>query len=123
MSGREGFSLIEVVVAMVILAFGLLAMAATTGSILTRTRIAARRTERDAAVQYAIEELRGGGYATIGARCGAFDRQIGGYVVTCDFTPLSGTLARLRFVSSGPGYTGGSWSTDATDTLSVDVAR
>jgi prepilin-type N-terminal cleavage/methylation domain-containing protein len=55
---RDGFSLVEILVALVILTIGILGMAGTTGYLATRVKHAGAATERAAAVQQVAERLR-----------------------------------------------------------------
>ncbi len=56
--GDEGYSLVELVVAMLILTVGILAMAATTAYVIQATAASEFETQRAAAFQSAIEEAR-----------------------------------------------------------------
>ena len=55
---REGFSLVELVVAMLILTVGLLAMAGATAYVVRATTLSELETKRAAAYQSALEEVR-----------------------------------------------------------------
>ena len=55
---EDGFSIVELLVALVILSVGLLSMAATTGYVATQVRAGDLRTERAAALQQVIENLK-----------------------------------------------------------------
>jgi len=55
---EHGFSIVELMVALVILTVGLLSMAATTGYVATQVRAGDLRTERAAALQQVIENLK-----------------------------------------------------------------
>ena len=59
-SGRDrgGFTLVEVIIAITILAFGLLGMAGTTALVVRQVTLADVATERSAALQTTIESLR-----------------------------------------------------------------
>ena len=56
--GLEGFTIVEVIIAVVILAVGLLGMAATTVLVVQQTAIADVATERSAALQSTIERIQ-----------------------------------------------------------------
>ena len=58
MEPERGFSIVELLVALVVLTVGLLSMAATTGYVSTQVRAGDLRTERAAALQQVIENLR-----------------------------------------------------------------
>jgi len=57
-SRREGFTLVEVIVAIVILAVGLLGMAGTTAVVLRQLTVADLSTQRAMALQTTLERLR-----------------------------------------------------------------
>lgn len=72
--GRDGLTLIEVIVAMLVLTVGLLALAAGTGFAIRNVEVARVETNRAAAKQSAIESLQAtpfddvtGGSETVGA--------------------------------------------------------
>ncbi|MGH7475366.1 MAG: type IV pilus modification PilV family protein [Longimicrobiales bacterium] len=120
----EGFSLVEVVVALLILSVGLLAMAGTTGAIFTQIRVAERRTERVSAVQAAIEEVRTSAWTNLPTACTNLNRQIGQYTITCSSTLPATNLVRLNFISTGPSYSSGSgWQMNVADTFQIQIAR
>ncbi|HEX7089571.1 MAG TPA: prepilin-type N-terminal cleavage/methylation domain-containing protein [Longimicrobiales bacterium] len=60
-----GFSIVELMVALVILTVGLLSLAATTGYVSTQVRTGDLRTERAAALQQVIENLRATPFANL----------------------------------------------------------
>lgn len=70
---RAGFSLVEVVIAIVILAVGVLGLAGTTALVVRQVTLGEMTTKRAAAFQTAIEQMRaleweeiGGGSTTVG---------------------------------------------------------
>src|SRR5690606_10051411 len=79
LAARDGFSLVEVLVATVILAVGFLAMAATTGAVLNRIRAAGLETERAAAVQQITERLRSAPFGTVQPKDESDPVVVGGY--------------------------------------------
>ncbi|MGH7483062.1 MAG: type IV pilus modification PilV family protein [Longimicrobiales bacterium] len=120
---EDGFTLIEVIVALLIMTVGLLALAGTTGAIFTQMRIAERRTERMTAVQQVAERFYAISPADLETECSALNEQIDAYTVTCD-GEWSGNLYELRIVSVGPGYrTGTGWRNDVADTFAVFLSN
>jgi prepilin-type N-terminal cleavage/methylation domain-containing protein len=120
---RQGFGLIEVIIAMLILSVGVLAMGASTGYILNQIRASELRTERMIIVRGAAERIQSMAWEDIVAGpCQqpllATDR----YSVTCTVT-LMGSRAHVRLISSGPGFTGGRVQTTAVDTTMLSIAR
>jgi len=57
-AGREGFTIVEVVIAIVILAVGLLGLAGTTVLMIKQTTLADVTSDRAAVLQSAIEQIR-----------------------------------------------------------------
>ncbi len=57
-SGRAGFSLVELVIAIVILSIGMLALAAGSGYTTVELRSSALRTQRAAVISSTIEQIR-----------------------------------------------------------------
>lgn len=122
--GREGFSLLEVVVALLIFTVGVLAMAGSTGAIFTQLRVADRRNERAAAVQYAAEGLRAVDFDQLPSVCGVLDEQVGEYALRCATDANESNLTDLYIISSGPGYASGQgWRTDVVDSTLIAIAR
>jgi Tfp pilus assembly protein PilV len=118
-----GFSLLEVVVAMLVLTIGMFAMAATSGYMSIQVRVADLQTERAAAVQEAVEQIRGTRFADIESRTEAHALEIGAYQVWWDVERDGFSLLHLNVHSSGPGYvTGQGWSAAVVQTSRVSVA-
>lgn len=100
-TSRGGFSLIEVIVAMLILTVGLLALASGTGWILRSTEGARVDTVRAAALQSAVEEVRGltpaelndGGTLTLP----------GGYTATFEAVGQTTNSVQVQIVLTGAG--------------------
>jgi prepilin-type N-terminal cleavage/methylation domain-containing protein len=122
---RNGFSLIEVIVAMVILSVGILAMGASTGFVLTQVRAAELRTDRMTAVQQAVERLRGVDWDDLEAVCGSQSFTLETFTVSCSVSSPPGAihLKRVQLVSTGPGYRGGKLVRNVADTTAMGVAR
>jgi prepilin-type N-terminal cleavage/methylation domain-containing protein len=124
MAGRQGFSLIEVIVALFIFSIGVLALAASTGFVGTQLRAADVQAERSAAVQSAIEGLRARDFATVTTRSQANAVTIGRFQVWWDVFNRTPYLKDLRVMSRGPGYLReGGWSNAVVDTVFTSIAR
>src|SRR5690606_31339345 len=61
-TGRAGFSLVELIVAVIILAIGVLGLAGTTAFVIRQVTLADVNTERSAALQMVVENLRATSY-------------------------------------------------------------
>lgn len=119
---RDGFSLVEVVVALVVLTVGIFAMAASTGYVTTQIKIAELRTERMAAVHQAAETLRSVDWDHLSATCDTASYTAGSFAVTCDAS-TSGDLSTITLVSTGPGWNAGAWDTSLPDTFQITIAE
>lgn len=119
---RDGFSLVEVVVALVVLTVGVFAMAASTGYITTQIKIAELRTERMTAVHQAAETLRSVDWDYLATTCDTASYVAGSFAVTCNAT-TSGDLTTVTLVSTGPGWKAGAWDTALPDTFQITIAE
>lgn len=120
---RAGFTLIEVIVALLILTVGLLALAGTTGAIFTQMRVAERRTERATAIQEVAERFYAVDPSNLDSECSALSVQHGDYTLTCA-GQWSGHLYELRIVSVGPGFVSGTgWRNNVADTFAVYLSN
>lgn len=96
---RMGFTMVEVIFAVVILAVGLLGMAGTTALVVRQVTAADLATERTAALQTTIERLN----------ALPFDKLIDGvdsvgiYQVAWEVSVPTGQWAAVRIITTGPG--------------------
>jgi len=116
---RDGFSLVEVIVAIVVLSFGLLAMAASTGYVYNQLRSTAFDTQRNLARQAAVEQVRGMFWDSVTTTVRTTTR--GRYTVAFAAVAASSTntVKTVRIVTTGPGYRSGK----AVRHTVVDTAR
>lgn len=119
---REGFGLIEVIIAMMILTVGILAMGASTGYILNQVRASELRTDRMVVVTQAAEQLRGSTWGNLPTTCNGLESPSDRFTVQCEFS-ASSNLARLSIISEGPAVVGGRVLPTARDTLVISIAR
>lgn len=96
---RMGFTMVEVIFAVMILAVGLLGMAGTTALVVRQVTSADLSTERTAALQTTIEQLN----AIPFDRLTAGSDSVGIYEVAWEVTTPTATWATVRIVTTGPG--------------------
>jgi prepilin-type N-terminal cleavage/methylation domain-containing protein len=120
---RDGFSLVEVIMAMLILTVGILAMGTSIGYVLSQLRAAELRTERSVAVRDVAERLRATPWADVPAACEA-PFEAARYTITCSTELAAGSadVMRVRLISVGPGYVSGGVRPDVADTTAMSLA-
>ena len=97
-SQTQGFTIVEVIIAIVILAVGLLGLGGTTLVVVKQTTLADVTTERTAALQSTIERLKALPFDSI--RSGA--DSVGAYAIRWDVTD-AGQWKDLALITEGPG--------------------
>lgn len=120
MSDRSGFSLVELVVAMLILTVGLLGMAGATAYVIQRTALSELDTQRAAALQGVIETLRARPFDEVESG----ERTLDALTVEWESDPSGATDQRtkmLTIVVGGPGRRVGSGSRFALSATVVDT--
>lgn len=120
---RDGFSVIEVLIGLIILTMGVLALASSTGFISTQVRVADVRTERSTAFDAASEEIHAMNFDSVKTVSYANARVVSRYKVWWDVASLGWALKNVTLYAEGPGFTGGHIAMDARDTLSIRIAR
>lgn len=121
-AGANGFSLVEVIVAMMVLTFGLLAMAASTGYVFNQLRSTAFDTQRQLARQQVVEQMRGMFWDSIPST--ARTTTVGRYTMTYQGTMVVNGIKRVRIITQGPAYRARRGArTTVSDTINVDVVR
>lgn len=100
-SGREGFTLVEIMIALIVLAFGALAVAGLSAVLIESNRGATNRTRADEALYQKVEEFQSIPYRSIAN--GSDTVSIGGVTFTRTWTIDPNTpvpnLLRLRLVA------------------------
>jgi prepilin-type N-terminal cleavage/methylation domain-containing protein len=96
---RSGFSLVELMVAIVVFAVGMIGFAGTTTVLARQSNLAELRTERMTAVVSTIERLRSLPYDSVGS---GFD-SIPPFAVSWTTTPTGNAAKLVRIVTVGPG--------------------
>lgn len=122
---RSGLTLVELLVAMVILTIGILGMAAGTGWMIRSVDLTRIDTGRSAATQAGIETVKAAPFASIGA--GSI--QEGDFAVTWDVLDEAPNWKLMQFIVVGPGRAPGTSgaraaiSTAVADTLEYRLNR
>ncbi len=98
-SQRSGFTLLEVMVAVVVLTVGLMGLAGATTYVLRQVNVSELKTERSLAKQTALERIRAAGH---GQLLEGVDT-VGDYIVKWSSEQPTPNLQRVRLVSVGPG--------------------
>lgn len=121
-TSRPGFSLVELIVALMILTVGILAMGTSTGYIMREIRFSQLRSERVAAFRETAEIFRGTDWNQLGSVCGSsfpFDH----FKVTCR-VESSNSNAVMRFSLVATATDAGVRRLFPTaDTLAISIAR
>lgn len=119
-----GFTIVEVLIAIVILAVGMLALATTSIVATTQVKIADLKTEESVAVQQAVEMLKAVPFDSIQPRAEASALRFGSYQVWWSVASPNRFLYRVTVFTKGPGYDAGAgWVTAARDTFVVEIAE
>jgi prepilin-type N-terminal cleavage/methylation domain-containing protein len=124
-NARAGFSLIEVIVAMVVLTVGLLGLAAGTGWMIRTVQFGQIETARSTALQSAVESVRASPFASMADGSGTF----GEHAVEWTLGGGDQRSRTVQFVVSGPGrerLTGAGMPTvvpNAVDTFTYRIVR
>jgi prepilin-type N-terminal cleavage/methylation domain-containing protein len=96
---RDGFTIIELVIALIILSFGVLGLAGTTAFVVRQVTLADVNSERAAAQQEVIERLRATSTATISNG----STTVGSFTVAWLATDSSTYGKTVRVITTGPG--------------------
>lgn len=117
-NNRGGFSLVEVVVAIMVLSFGLLAMAASTGYVASQLRSSSFDTQRNLARQQVIEQLRSTIFANLASN--TTGQVVGRYTVRWNITNVNTSQRSVQIITVGPAYRARQGArTTVTDTASI----
>ena len=113
----NGFSLVEVIIATVVLA-----MAASTGYVAAEIRNATWNTQRSAAREQIVEQLRSSVFDNVVTTTTPV--AVGRYRMTWTVVSVNNFLKRVSVIAQGPAYRmGGGPMSVVTDTMVINVAR
>lgn len=120
---KNGFSLVEVMVATMVLTVGLLAMAASTGYISAQLRSTTFDTRRTAAKSQVVERLRAMPYASLPTAGTPLTTTVGDFTVTAS-SVFSTNFATVTLTTVGPAYRQRSGSmTSVSDQMTFTILR
>lgn len=121
-NARAGFTLVEVLVALIILTVGVLGLAGTTALAVRQVTVADITAERATALQSTIERLRSQPYANLAAGSDS----IGRFEVTWTVTAAPRSTA-IEIVTVGPGAASGAamagLRAEVADTFQYRIVR
>jgi Tfp pilus assembly protein PilV len=117
---RGGFSMVEVVIAIMVLSFGLLAMAASTGYVAAQLRSSVFDTQRNLARQRTVELLRSTVFQNVTTNTAG--QTVGRYTVRWNVTNVSAMQRNVQIITVGPAYRAGRGSrATVTDTSTITI--
>lgn len=120
---RDGFTLIEVIVGMLIFVVGVMALASTTGFVSLQLQAADLRTERNVAYQQITERLHATPFDSVRTRTQANATTAGAYSMWWDVDSLRWALKQVHVYSQGPAFREGRRHESVVDTLTFRIAR
>ncbi len=113
---RGGFTLVEVIVAVIVLAVGVLGLAGTTAYIVRQITLANVMTERSVALQTVIERLQAMPFDSVGTGSDS----VGSFGVSWSSTSETSLSKLVTIVTAGPGVA--KMGSNAFPTLGSNVA-
>jgi prepilin-type N-terminal cleavage/methylation domain-containing protein len=119
-SSQGGFSLVEVVIALMVLSVGVLGMAGATGQIVRQITLADLITERSIAFQTIVERIQSVPYDSVDTGSDS----IGIFEITWSSVVNSGQSKTVTMITTGPGL-GARQANDprAVDTFAFRILR
>ena len=119
-NARGGFSLVEVVIAIVILSVGVLGLAGMTGFMVRQTTLADSMTERSAAFQTVVDRLQSMPYDSVSSGSDS----VGIFAISWSSVADGPQNKVVTMVTVGPGVTGNGFNNpQAADTFQFRVLR
>ena len=102
--GRGGFTVVEIIIAVIVLAFGVLGMAGATAYIVRQVTLAEVTSKRGQALQSVIERVRAAGYDSVltGSDASGTDT-IGPFTVTWTSAASGARSVLVTIITTGPG--------------------
>lgn len=96
---RGGFTLVELIIAMIVLTAGLLSLAGATAHVVRQVTLADLMTERSFALQSVVEQVQATSFASVGTGIDT----VGNFTLTWTSANESAASKIVTVVTSGPG--------------------
>ena len=122
MSRRSGFTMVEVVIAMLILSIGVVGLAGATAQIVRQVTLADLMTERSVAFQTIIDRLQSLPYDSVNTGSDS----VGIYAIRWSSVNDGAQSKIVTLITAGPGISTGAFPTNnpvATDTFEFRILR
>jgi len=120
---RGGFTMVEVIIAIIILAVGLMGMAGTTALVVRQITLADVATERSAAVQTTLERLRALPFDSVSSGSDS----VGIFLMRWSVTTVANQWKIVDLITTGPGMARGTGfpmlSASVPDTIIYRILR
>ena len=101
---QRGFTVVEVIIAVIVLAVGILGMAGTTAHIVRQVTYAEATSKRARALQSVIERVRAAGYDSVAyGSDGSGTEAIGSFAVAWTSAASSARSVLVTIITTGPG--------------------
>lgn len=120
---RDGFSLIEIIVGMLIFVMGVLVLGVTTGFVSMQLQSSDLRTERSVAHQRVAERLYAEDFDAVQTRTQGDAVTVGTYAVWWNVQSLQWSLKEVELISEGPAIVDGQRHPAVQDTVVFRIAR
>lgn len=120
---RDGFTLIEMMVGLLIFTIGVLALAGSTAFVTLQIGVADLRTERTMARQQVVEQLRSTDFEAVQSVAKASGAVVGDYTVWWDVAELDWALKQVTLYTEGPAFRDSRRTAGVMDTVNVRIPR
>lgn len=120
---RDGFSLIEIIIGMLIFVMGVLVLGVSTGFVSMSLQAADLRTERGVAHQRVSERIYAAEFDDVVSRTEGDAVTVESYAVWWNVQSLQWALKEIELISKGPGVVDGKRIPVVQDTVVFRMAR
>ncbi|MEJ2504063.1 MAG: prepilin-type N-terminal cleavage/methylation domain-containing protein [Gemmatimonadota bacterium] len=120
---RDGFTLVEVIIGMMILVIAAVALAGSTGYVGMQLQASDLRTNRQMARQQVIEELHAVPFDNVTTLAQGSATSRDGFDIWWDVSAVRWALKEVAVYTEGPGFSNGRFQRTVRDTVEVRIAR